>query len=314
MDAEKALGAASFLKSKPARELLVVADDFGIGPATSIGILELARKSVLTGTVLLVNSPYAEAGVTSWRAAGRPLEMGWHPNLTLDKPVLPPGVVPSLVGPDGCFWPLGVFLKRMFLGRIRSQDVEREWRAQYQRFVALVGLRPKLINSHQHVALFPSIGIVLLSILQEQRPHPYIRRVQEPWTMLWAIPGARRKRAFLNLLGRRMSRWQERAGFPGNEWLAGVTDPPWVRRQAFFRNWLGRIPGRVVELACHPGHRDESLIGRDCTLVDGLLQRRIDEWHLLNHPDFLEAVAEAGFTIAHSERFSSAGTRKCHAA
>ena len=43
--------------------LVVIADDFGIGPATDRGILELAAAGLVTGTTLLVNSPYAPATV-----------------------------------------------------------------------------------------------------------------------------------------------------------------------------------------------------------------------------------------------------------
>ena len=91
------------------RVLLVVADDFGIGPATTAGILHLAGKGVVTGTVLLVNSPYAEEAVGLWNRAGRAVDLGWHPNLTLDGPVLSPGHVPSLVDADGKFYPLPHF-------------------------------------------------------------------------------------------------------------------------------------------------------------------------------------------------------------
>src|SRR5262245_54002734 len=61
------------------RELLVVADDFGIGPETDRGILDCAAAGVITGTVLLVNSPHAEAAVERWRTQGKPLALGWHP-------------------------------------------------------------------------------------------------------------------------------------------------------------------------------------------------------------------------------------------
>src|SRR6516225_2972083 len=104
----------------PQRFLIVTADDFGIGPATSRGILDLAVAGVVTSTVLLVNSPFAAEGVVAWRAAGCPLELGWHPCLTTDAPVLPPERVPTLVGPDGRFRPLGQLLKRLMLGRVRA--------------------------------------------------------------------------------------------------------------------------------------------------------------------------------------------------
>ena len=41
------------------RFLVVVADDFGIGPGTSQAILELGQLGRVTGTTLLVNSPFA---------------------------------------------------------------------------------------------------------------------------------------------------------------------------------------------------------------------------------------------------------------
>src|SRR5947209_16873441 len=87
------------------RFLVVTADDFGIGPATSRGILDLAARGKVTGTVLLVNSPHAAEAVRDWRRAGGPgrLDLGWHACLTLDRPVLPPRQVPSLVRPDGTF-------------------------------------------------------------------------------------------------------------------------------------------------------------------------------------------------------------------
>ncbi len=61
--------------------------------------------------------------------------------------------------------------------------------------------------------------------------------------------------------------------------------------------WLTRVPGRVVELACHPGYHDPTLIGRDCNGDDEFLQRRIDELHLLRQPSFADACRRAGFSL-----------------
>jgi hypothetical protein len=278
------------------RYLVVIADDYGMGPETSRGIIELAAAGVVTGAVLIVNTPYAADAVHAWRKSGVSIDMGWHPNLTMDPPCAPAEQVPSLVGPDGCLWSLGPFIKRVQLGRIRAAEVEVELQAQYDRFLALVGHVPRVVNSHQHTAIFPPIGDILLRVLSAQRPLPYLRRVREPWTMLARIPGAKIKRALLTVLGRRHARAQHRLGFPGPDWLAGITDPPWVTDPEFFARWVTQVPGRVVELACHPGYRDETLIGRDCGANDGLLQRRVDELHLLRQPRFLEACRQAGFT------------------
>lgn len=279
------------------RYLVITADDYGIGPATSQGILDLAVHGRISATVLLVNTPFAAAAVRAWYRAGNPQELGWHPCLTLDEPVLPAGRVPSLVDDLGRFWPLGQFLQRLLMGRIRAAEVEAELRAQYHRFQDLVGHPPRLVNAHHHVQVFPPIGSILCGIFDPSQPLPYIRRIREPWSMLLRIPGARRKRLVLSLLGRRNARRQMTAGFPGNDWLAGITDPSWVADPEFFVRWLSQMPGRLVELTCHPGLLDPILIGRDCTAADGQVPRRFREWHLLQQADFEEAVRRAGFVL-----------------
>jgi predicted glycoside hydrolase/deacetylase ChbG (UPF0249 family) len=280
------------------RYLIVTADDFGIGPATSRGILYLAERGLVTTSVLLVNSPHAESAVRDWRQAGRPFEMGWHPCLTIDAPVLPPDLVPSLVGPDGRFGTLGSVMKRLALGRISAGEVRAELQAQYRLFLDLVGRVPTVVNSHHHVQIFPLIGNALLDLLCEQYPRPYVRRIRESWSMLSRVPGARVKRAFLSLLGNRNARRQASMGFPGNDWLVGVTDPPCVSDPHFLARWLTRVSGRVVELTCHPGYLDETLIGRDCTPDDGMLQRRVRELHLLQEAPFRGACRRGGWTLA----------------
>jgi hypothetical protein len=291
------------------RYLVVIADDYGIGPETSRGILELAGRAVVTGTVLLVNSPHAADAVRAWRRSGVSLEVGWHPNLVMDPPSAPPGRVPSLLGADGCLLPLGRFLTRLALQQIRPGDIERELSAQFDRFVELVGHAPTVVNAHQHTALFPPVGAVLRRVLKRCAAPPYVRRVREPWSMLRAVPGARVKRTVLTLLGRYESWRQEVDGFPGNDWLAGITDPRWVTDPDFFVRWLTRVPGRVVELACHPGHPDPTLLGRDCHEGDGLMQRRVDELHLLNQPSFGAACRRAGFTLVSPSELPARRTR-----
>lgn len=298
------------------RFLVIIADDYGIGAETSRGIRELAAQDLITGTVLLVNSPYAEEAVDAWRQSTPHLEMGWHPCLTLDGPCASASRVPSLLDGAGRLLPLRRFLARLFLHQICPRQIEIELNAQYDRFLELVGHAPAFVNSHQHVSLFPPIGAILRRVLHARGGElPYLRRVQEPWSMLGRIPGARKKRTLLTLLGRTEARHQAIGGFAGNDWLAGITDPPWVHDPGFFARWLALAPGRVVELACHPGRHDTTLIGRDCTAQDGMIQRRVQEWQLLQQPNFLDACRQAGFTlVTPSELLARQTGRLAHAA
>jgi len=286
----------------PSRAIIIVADDYGIGPETSRGILDLAKTGHLSATVLLVNTPTAESAVLAWRRAGEPLELGWHPNLTLDRPISEPSRVPSLVDRAGEFWKLNRFLVRASLGLIRAMDVATELQAQYDRFCYLVGHVPRLVNSHQHVALFGPVGTVLLKILARQTPTPYLRRIGEPISTLWSVAGARFKRIVLARRGQRLARLSRRSGFPGCDVLAGITDPRCVFDQHFFARWLHRVPGDSVEFMCHPGYQDETLIDRDCPAGPGIW-RRARELELMHRPDFASLVSLAGFRIATVDNF-----------
>ncbi len=291
------------MPSPSERLLLVIADDFGIGPNTTTGILQLASQGIVTGSVVLVNSPYAEEATRRWRQLGSPLELGWHPNLTLDAPIADPGRVPTLVRADGTFWPLGSFLQRWFLGRLDPNEIRLELELQLRRFMELVGRLPLFVNSHQHVAVFSPVGDILLDVLSKLPTRPYIRRIQEPWRVIKNVSGARFKRIVLGWLGRRLSRSQETRGFPGNDWLAGITTPRYVEHEDFFVRWLRAMPGKNVELMCHPGRLDSTLVGRDCTEASGLVQQRVNELRWLRESSFRDAVDEAGFHLVSPSEF-----------
>ena len=284
------------------RQLVVVADDFGIGPETDRGILELGIAGRVMSSVVLVNSPHVEAGIAAWNRAGQPLELGWHPALTIDRPILPAECVPSLVDETGLFHPLGRFLRNAIRGRIRENEVFAELAAQLERFVELVGHPPRLVNSHQHASLFAPVTNALHELLRSLPERPFVRRVREPWSTLRRIPGARIKRFVLNRQGRRQARSLERDGFPGCDWLIGITDPVCLHDPAFFSRWLARTPGRTVELMCHPGYEDRTLIGRDCERADDSLFRRVRELELLRSESFLEVVRESGFELVPASR------------
>jgi predicted glycoside hydrolase/deacetylase ChbG (UPF0249 family) len=287
------------------RYLIITADDFGIGPATTQGILQLAEQGIVQCSVLMANSPYAAAAVTAWRAAGQKLELGWHPALTNDAPVLPAAQVPSLVDARGRFFPLGVFLRKLFSRQLRHDEIRAELTAQYQRCTELLGQRPTVINTHHHIQIFKPIGGIIKELVLAHGPVPYMRLVREPWDMLWKVPGARAKRLFLNWHGRAAARRQRRLGLVGNDWLIGVTDPPCVSDPDFFIRLIRTVPGKVVELTCHPGLLDETLLGRDCTREDGMMQRRVRELELLADPRFLTTCREAGFELLAPHRLAA---------
>lgn len=284
------------MKKQRLRTATIVADDYGIGPETSRGILDLAKERIITATVMIVNAADAERATQEWQHTKPDVDLGWHPNLTLDRPIAPPHEVPSLVRADGTFWPLGAFLLRLLRRQIQYTEVVREWRAQLRRFIDLVGHPPMVVNSHQHVSLFPPCRAALFEVFTQAGIRPYLRRVVEREQTLAQVPGARIKRGFLTLFGRATTRQAVAEQLPGADWLIGVTDHPCVAHEWFWEHWLGCVgPSGTVEVCCHPGYRDDTLIGRDCDAGDGL-QRRPRETALLRLPSFAKALAKAHLT------------------
>jgi chitin disaccharide deacetylase len=279
------------------RSLLIIADDFGIGPQTSRAILDLAAAGRVTGTVLLVNSPYAEHAVQTWRTAGCQLEVGWHPCLTLDRPILAPAQVASLIDRRGYFHSLDQFMRRLFLGKIDLDEVESELRAQLERFIALTGREPTLVNFHHHLHVFTPICQVVCALLSGLQHRPYLRRVAEEMHVLIGVPGGRAKRAFLSWHGKRAAANQAAAGLSSNEYLAGISTPGSVHAQNYLTRWISAVGGAVVELTCHPGYWDETLVGRDCSADDGRLLARTLECQHLADDRFVAACRQAGFAF-----------------
>ena len=271
------------------RWLVVTADDFGIGVETSRGILDLAQEGCVTATVLLVNSPYAEDSVAAWKQRGRPVEMGWHPCLTLDRPASRPSLVPSLVDRRGSFHSLRSFLIRLSLGRINAEEIEIEWRAQLARFIDLVGSPPVVVNAHHHLHIFPSVAAALHRVLAQNDIRPFVRRVvAKPGP----ASGAWLKQRVLSSFGRRSAAAQANAHFPGCDELLGLAAPTTAHNPSYLPAAISAAASQTAELTCHPGHADPQLVGRDEVLF------RTQERDRLRSSEFRSAVDAAGFRLA----------------
>src|SRR5947208_8581695 len=118
-------------RERAARLLIVNADDFGLAPGVTRGILELARCGAVTSTSTMINLPGSQEAVAAARSLG--LDMGLHLNICLGAPLLPPAAVPSLVAPDRRLVRADEITRWRFAGQLRLAEVEREWSGQIER-------------------------------------------------------------------------------------------------------------------------------------------------------------------------------------
>jgi len=137
------------------RRLIVNADDFGLTPGVSEGILAAHRHGIVTSTTVLVTSSI-DADLVA-RARGSGLGLGLHVNLTVGRP-LTSGA--SLVDESGRF----VRDARRAAARATRADVDAEVQAQVARFVELFKGTPTHLDTHHHVGLLPPVREAVLAI------------------------------------------------------------------------------------------------------------------------------------------------------
>jgi chitin disaccharide deacetylase len=260
------------------RLLVVNADDFGLSPGTTLGILHAHRHGVVTSTSVIVTQPdwprTAHAlGLTA------SLDVGLHVDLLTGTPMISRG---TLVNPDtGRFYTLGALIRRAVTGRIATEDVARECHAQLRRLqLALADTHTTVthIDSHRHTHVLPVIATGLRRAARMARV-PAVRYPVEWLPRRFTYRGRARALTLHGLAALQRARPTDRArAFIGASWQ-GASDFA-ARLEALPQ----QLESSVSELMCHPGYVDDALLAvdsftthRECELAalcaDGLRER-----------------------------------------
>jgi predicted glycoside hydrolase/deacetylase ChbG (UPF0249 family) len=147
--------------------LIVNADDLGIHPTISAGILSAYRRGILTSCTMLMTTAYLEETVHNYvRPAALPI--GIHLSLTLGKAMAPPREVPDLIDCDGNLrLSAGRLIMSSFAGG-RGRDLLAQIRRELEAQLAVArdwGLQPTHADSHQHVHMNPAIFALVEDLL-----------------------------------------------------------------------------------------------------------------------------------------------------
>lgn len=234
--------------------LVVTADDLGLSPAVTKGILESHRRGVVRSTSLIVTSDSSAEAAAQARMEPD-LEVGLHIDLVGGWPVSDPIAVRSLVDDEnGRFLGLAELTKRLLTGRVRAREIAAEVRAQ----VGLArswGIAPLAWDSHRHVHLMPPVALVVGRIAREEGVR-WIRRARSP--RVWAGPKETALRGASAVSGLAYH------GIPGNRWYLDITSqrPPLDAAGVA----LLAMHGGLGEVGSHPGYVDDALRASD-TLV-----------------------------------------------
>jgi hypothetical protein len=221
-----------------AKELIFVADDFGMNHAINDAILHTHLSGHLTGAALMMAQPATDDAVETARAHPT-LQIGWHLHLNDSLPATtrrwPWGSSPARAG------------FRIGLSRNARELMRREVARQWELFKA-TGLKCHFINSHHHLHAHPFVYRALLDVVGP-RFHGWIRLGKPrafhstPLTLLWSALGW----AYLERR-RRLSAWR-------------TTDTLWGLDRIFHMNAgevetaLATLPDGFHEFLFHPRTR-----------------------------------------------------------
>jgi hopanoid biosynthesis associated protein HpnK len=237
--------------------LVVTADDFGLSLEVNEAVEEGYRRGILTAASLMVGAPMFDDAVARARALPG-LGIGLHLTLLDGRPVLPPGVVPGLVGPDGRFFknPARFGTALFFSTRLRRQ-ARAEIRAQFERF-GETGLPLDHVNGHKHFHMHPVVADAIATMAPAYGLPP-VRLPVEPFRQSYAAKGDRAlgrlaSWLFYFSLTRSMRRRLLKVGVPTNDHVFGLNDSGAMVEGAMLR-FLDHIPPGVTELYCHPASR-----------------------------------------------------------
>lgn len=139
--------------------LIVNADDFGLSKGVNYGIVESFKNGILTSTTMMMNAPAMDHAVELMKQSGIPV--GIHLVASMFKPLTK---VTSFVKSDGVFDKAKFFDKAAV---IDEAELETEWRAQLELFIAKTGQKPTHIDSHHHAHMEEKSRTVIEKLAKE---------------------------------------------------------------------------------------------------------------------------------------------------
>ena len=272
------------------RKLIVNADDFGMNVSATDGVADCFSRGTVTSTTLMANASAFDRAA-KFAIQNPELGVGLHFNLTWGRPVSATVDVPALVDGEGCFIGRNELARRLWFGRVPSEQIAVELNAQLAR-VRSTGIRPTHIDSHQHIHAFGSVFSVIAKRCENEK-----LPMRVPWVAAEKGAGISRwlRRGFLNGLVRRATRdWQGRIAW--NDGLGSLFDvmnlgmPP---DDKHYRAILSAAKGDVFELMVHPVTDSSAMLG-----FTGIGDVSEAEWRYLRTGKLVSLAEELGFELS----------------
>jgi predicted glycoside hydrolase/deacetylase ChbG (UPF0249 family) len=269
---------------RPSLSLVVNADEFGLSPEVSRGVLQAHRTGIVTSTSVLGNCPNLEE-VKALLATAPALGVGVQLTLLRGLPISDPGSIPSLIAPHGGFASQARDVYLSWMTRdLNAPEIEREFDAQVKRMLDN-GLRPDHLNTHHHIGCIPPVGLAVEAVAK-RHGIPGVRSALEEPTLTWVtdLPRGALAAALSGLTWFTRRRMGTLRHGPQSWGYVESGQLDEVR----ILEILGRMGPGSHELICHPGEYDDPTPGLG--LFPHIRFRRARELAALTSPIVKQAL------------------------
>ncbi len=214
------------------------ADDMGATSSITARICDSWDEGILDSFSILGNCGHPGMIAARLQAyPDRPARIAAHLNLAEGKPLTPGNQVTRLVDQFGCFKTrFFELVTREYPGKTALEraaflsEVEREWRAQIENVIEIIGNRPlAALDGHIHMHMVPFLFRLAVELAKEYGI-PEIRIVREPFYLSRDINECLSKRFLINCVKRDVlssfsknnAQFAENAGLRSPDRMLGV--------------------------------------------------------------------------------------------
>ncbi len=241
------------------KQLIVVADDFGLTKSVNEGIARSYEEGIVTSLNLLPSGEAFDDAVTLAKRIGLD-EAGAHLSLTETLPISNPDRIRSLIGRDGRLAKgHAQFFLKYLSGVIRPDEVYTEWKTQMERVIA-TGLKITNLSSHEHLHILPGILDILIRLAMEYNISA-IRYPHADRSYLKTSPMVIAKKLTLSLAEKHMSGAIISSGLISPDHFRGFFDSGNITENVLL-HILSDLKDGTTELVCHPGFLGREVLDR----------------------------------------------------
>tara|TARA_B100000315_G_scaffold173577_1_gene162007 strand:- start:674 stop:1555 length:882 start_codon:yes stop_codon:yes gene_type:complete len=289
-------------KPRASKKVILSADDFGISPGVSKGIIQLAQKQRISATSVMVVYDNWEKEAKALLNFKEQIDIGLHFVLTDAMPLSPPEKVRSLISPNNRFLKVKQLINHSYLGKVKSHDVMTEFNLQYQRFIDFFNFEPDFIDSHHNAHQYPLIRKTFIDFFFDKnfKKTPYVRNTAVSLKKLFSNKRDFLKSFFISLPGSSFKKLAIKHCLSTNKDFGGIYD---INHSKLFEEkmicFLINIERENGIIMVHPGLPDDLLAERD-----QFCSGREYEYNYLASSSFSDLLKESEIKLTRFQRDS----------